>query len=153
MLKVAQYIFEWLHLLLCALENKLLNLATKLLRQHCRLLMHFSIFSVKVTIHSPLPGPTAKAAVILDFEHTKLFRMPQCVPVCTRVTQWVLSSHQILQVPSGQENIGFSVCLPTRLTHLTQWVLNYPQMLQVPPGQKNIGFSVRLLTRLTCLML
>ncbi len=30
----------------------------------------------------------------------------------TRLTQWVLNSRQTLQVPSGQENIGFSVRLP-----------------------------------------
>ncbi len=55
----------------------------------------------------------------------------------------------MLQLPPGQENIGFSVRLPTRLTRLTQWVLNSRQTLQVPPGQENIGFSVRLPTRLT----
>ncbi len=30
MLKVAKYTFKWLNLLLCALENKLLNLANKI---------------------------------------------------------------------------------------------------------------------------
>ncbi len=29
-----------------------------------------------------------------------------------RLTQWVLNSRQMLQVPPGQENIGFSVRLP-----------------------------------------
>ncbi len=30
----------------------------------------------------------------------------------TRLTQWVLNSRQMLQVPPGQKNIGFSVRLP-----------------------------------------
>ncbi len=71
MLKVAKYTFKWLNLLLCALENKLLNLATNIVKwatlQATQAFQHF--FQSKVTIHSPFPRPTAKAAVLLDFEH------------------------------------------------------------------------------------
>ncbi len=56
----------------------------------------------------------------------------------TRLTQWVLNSRQTLQVPPGQENIGFSVRLPNEA---------YPSDtvgIELPSGTANASQSGKL---------